>query len=136
MARRLIDGMVVNVPEEDAPQVGVDIDDAMYAAAGGGDELPPNEVYTAEDYAQAIEAYDSAQKLLLLCQCEGFTEQMRYLKENSDFHRAAELRYTGLDATKVLGLRLDRICADHALKLITELIENAQATPRPIFVQQ
>ena len=135
MARRLIDGMVVNVPDEDASQVGVDIDDAMYAAAGGGDELPPNEVYTAEEYEQAMEAYNSAQKLLLLLQCEGFAELGHILQSNAERHGDAERRYTGLDEKKVLGLRLDRIAADYTLKFVTDLIENAQATPRPILAK-
>ena len=124
MARRLIDGMVVNTSEE----VGIPIEDVGYEPSA-----EDTDVYTVEEYDQALEAYNSAQRLLLLLQCEGFAELGSILQASAEQHGDAERRYTGLDEKKVLGLRMNRISADYALKFVTDLIENAQATPRPIL---
>ena len=126
MARRLIDGMVVNTSEE----VGIPIEDVGYEQSA-----EDTDVYTVEEYDQTLEAYNSAQRLLLLLQSEGFSELGNILQANAERHGDAERRYTGLDEKKVLGLRLDRIAADYMLKFVTDLIENAQATPRPILAQ-
>ena len=128
MSRRLIDGMVVEGPDD----VGVDIEDVLYE---NRDVPAPQECLTAEEYEQAANLYNSAQKLLLLLQDEGFVELQRLLQENADYHAAADRRYAGLDEKKILGLRMDRIAADYALKFVTNLIESAQATPRPILTQ-
>ena len=132
MSRRLIDGMVVNVPDEDAPFVGVDIEDVMYEDQ---DAPAPQECLTPEEYEQAAQTYNSAQKLLLLLQDEGFVELLRLLKENADYHAESDRRYAGLDITKIQGLRMDRIAADYALEFVTNLLDSAKITPRPVLAQ-
>ena len=132
MPRRRIDGMDVHVDENDAPQVGVDIEDVLYE-----DQENSGTIFcqNTEEYEQASLAYNSAQKLLLLLQCEGFPELMRVVSDNAAHHADAERRYTKLDMVKIQGLRMDRIAADYVEKFLTVLIEDAQATPRPVMAQ-
>lgn len=132
MARRFIDGMAVNVPDEDAPMVGVDIDDVVYEDQEASGVV---ECHSTEEYEDAATAYNSAQKLLTLLQCEGFGELGRLLNENAEYHAAAERRYTANDAAKIDGLRGNRVAADYTFKFVTNLIENAKQTPRPVLVK-
>lgn len=129
MRRRLLDGMEVFTPEE----VGVDIDDVVYEDA---DAPAPQECLTPEEFEQAAIVYNSAQKLLLLLQDEGFTELMRILEENAQHHADAERRYTSLDANKIIGFRMNRIAADHALNFVKELLDSAKITPRPVMASK
>jgi hypothetical protein len=132
MPRRLIDGIEVNVSKEDAPLVGVDIEDVLYEDSEDSGTV---ECHTAEEYEQASLAYNSAKKILTLLQCEGYVEQMRLVAFNAAHHAEAERRYTRLDETKIMGLRMDRIAADYVEQFLTQMIDDAKATPRPIMAQ-
>jgi hypothetical protein len=132
MARRLIDGMSVHVPNEDAPLVGVDIDDVVYEDQESAGVIV---CHTAEEYEQYSLAYNRARRLLTLLQCEGYVEQQRFFREYAEQHAAAERAYTSLDEKKIMGLRMNRIAADNVVNLSTQMIEDAKATPRPIMAQ-
>jgi hypothetical protein len=131
MPRRRIDGMDVHVDDNDAPLVGVDIEDVLYEDQT---DVGTVDCHTTEEYEQASRAYNSAQKLLLLLQSEGYVEQMRIVKENAQVHADAERRYTGVDEKKILGLRGNRVSADYVETFLTGLLEDAKGTPRPILV--
>jgi hypothetical protein len=130
MSRRRIDGMDVHVPDEDAPLVGVDIEDVLYEDQESGGVIV---CHTTEEYEQHSLAYNSARRLLTLLQCEGYVEQQRLFHEYAEQHAAAERAYTNLDEKKIMGLRMNRIAADNVVNLSAQMIEDAKACPRPIM---
>lgn len=130
MARRLIDGMVVDVADEDAPLVGVDIEDVLYEDQESAGTV---DVFTPQEYEEAATEYNRAQKLLTLFQCAGFSELIGTLQSNANHHAENDRRYTALDITKIQGLRMNRIAADYAFKFVTDLLDTAKQTPRPIL---
>ena len=132
MSRRRIDGMDVYAADEDAPLVGVDIDDVVYEDQESAGVIV---CHTTEEYEQHSIAYNSAQRLLTLLQCEGYVEQMRLFREYAEQHAAADRAYTGLDEKKIMGLRMNRISADNVLNLSTQMMEDAKSCPRPIMAQ-
>ena len=101
-------------------------------------EVPNTAFYSNEDeYKEAQSIFDFSQKGKEFGNSFDWNEWLLpQLQINADDTARKERDYSGTDDEKSKKLRLERICADYALKFVKGLVEDAASFPRPIFKKE
>jgi hypothetical protein len=131
MAKQLLDGMEVIVPDDEFAG-GVDIEDAVRGTAFESGSL---NCFDQEEYQAAMSEFTSAELLKLLPTCDGYHEALR-LAEIAAHDSLARLGMCKSTDPKLTEIKSDQEKKSYVLQWLRNIVEDAELVPRPILATE